>query len=299
MRPHVEIVDENDLVRHPSELVGGEGEALQRNLAYDEQDGSVSARVSFVTDWTRPAGRHAAETEWYVLSGEVKLGTEVLGPGGFWHAPSDVSVPAISARAGTEILYFRDYGDWAFLADDRAPTGDASRLDERITVVRTDDLEWLPVEEGSPMRFDLGGTPVPGLDIKMLHRDDDTGFYTRLIRAKPGWREEPLAHHPVFEEAYCLEGGFDYNFGRMYPGTYFFRPPLIRHGDFTADADAGCTWLVRCDGDLVDWYTEGASLEMKGTPTNWGPDLPHTIAPVLSLPVRSKSLDPMPDPFYQ
>ena len=74
------------------------------------------------------------------------------------------------------------------------------------------------------MRFDLGGTPVPGLFIKMLHRDEKTGFYTRLIKAKPGWGEHPLAHHPCYEEAYCLEGGFEYNWGTMWPGTYFFRP---------------------------------------------------------------------------
>ena len=61
-----------------------------------------------------------------------------------------------------------------------------------------------------------------------------TGFYTRLIKAKPGWREHPLAHHPVYEEAYCLEGDFDYNFGLMTPGQYFFRPAGVRHGDFTA-----------------------------------------------------------------
>ena len=95
-------------------------------------------------------------------------------------------------------------------------------------------------------------------------------FYTRLIKAKPGWREHPLAHHPVFEEAYCLDGEFDYNFGTMTPGQYFFRPAGVRHCDFTAGEKDGCIWLLRCDGDLVDWYTENASVEMKGDPVNWG-----------------------------
>jgi len=302
MRPHVELIDVEDLIWHPSELVEATGTAVQQNLAYDEEDGSVSARVRFETDWSRPGGVHDAETEWFVLSGEVRLthrdGTvETLGDGGYWQAPIGVWTPPIEASAGTEILLFRDYGDWRFeVRDDDRPE---VRDDQRFSVVHSAEMDWIEVEKGSPMRFDLGGTPVPGLFIKMLHRDEKTGFYTRLIKAKPGWREHPLAHHPCFEEAYCLEGGFEYNWGTMWPGTYFFRPALVRHGDFTAAEETGCTWIVRCDGDLVDWYTENAKVEMSGDPVNWGPDLPHTIAPVLVMPVRSKTIADMEDPGYQ
>lgn len=297
MRPHVELIDSDDLIWHPGEFPESTGAAVQQHLAYDEEDGSLSARVRFDSAWSRPAGVHAAETEWYVLSGEVRLGDEVLHEGGYWMAPKGVLTPAIEADAGTVILLFREYGDWSFeLADaDR----DGVRPDQVLVVVHSAEMDWIPVEIGSPMRFDLGGTPVPGLFIKMLHRDEATGFYTRLIKAQEGWREHPLAHHPVYEEAYCLEGGFDYNFGRMWPGTYFFRPALIRHGDFTAAEETGCTWLLRCDGDLVDWYTENASIEMHGTPTNWGEHLPHTLAPVLPQPVRSRSVGDMPNRSYQ
>ena len=131
----------------------------------------------------------------------------------------------------------------------------------------------------------------------MLYRDEKTGFYTRLIKAKPNWREHPLAHHPVYEEAYCLEGSFHYNFGEMWPGTYFFRPALVRHGDFTA-GDDGTVWLLRCDGDLVDWYTDNAKMEMHGDPVNWGKDYPGTLDPVPLQPVRSRSIGDMQDPYY-
>lgn len=302
MRPHVELIDEADLVWHTAEFPHGNGTARQRHLCYDEEDGSLSAKVRFDTDWSRPAGVHDADTEWFVLSGRVRLSlddgsTEALTEGGYWTTPAGVRAPAIDVDAGTEILLFREYGDWSFEpgATDRTTV----RPDQVLTVVHSAQMEWVPVEIGSPMRFDLGGTPQLGLFIKMLHRDAETGFYTRLIKTKPGWREHPLAHHPVFEEAYCLDGGFDYNFGRMWPGTYFFRPALVRHGDFTSADDDGCTWIVRCDGDLVDWYTTEASIEMHGTPTNWGPELPHTIAPVLPQPVRSRSVGDMADRRYQ
>lgn len=297
MRPHVELIDEKDLLWHTAEFTECTGEARQRHLAYDEEDGSASLKVHFDSDWSRPGGVHGAETEWFVLSGQVRLGDHVLGEGGYWQAPIGVYTPPIEVDAGTEVLLFREYGDWAF--EVRDDSLDTIRDDQELTVVHSKEMDWTTVELGSPMRFDLGGTPQPGLHIKMLHRDSKTGFYTRLIKAEPGWREHPLAHHPVYEEAYCLEGAFEYNWGTMWPGTYFFRPALVRHGDFTAGREDGCTWIVRCDGDLVDWYTENGRVEMSGDAVNWGPELPHTIAPVLVMPVRSRSIAEMDDPSYQ
>ncbi len=300
MRPHVELVDEKDLMWHQAEFEHAIGEARQKNLSYDEENGSASLEVEFTSDWFRPAGIHEAQTEWYVLSGEVKVGEEVLGENGYWCAPQDVLTPAISVKKGTKVLIFREYAGWGFtLAHDNAFDAKSA---EAFIIKRADDMEWYDVidpENGSPMDFERGGTPVPGLFIKLLYRDPKTGFYTRLIKAKPGWREHPLAHHPVYEEAYCLDGYFDYNYGQMQRGQYFFRPAGIRHGDFTAGDDTGCTWILRCDGDLVDWYTDDASVEMKGTPVNWGEGFPGSEPPVLLQPVRSRSVGEWKDPSYQ
>lgn len=299
MRPHVELIDETDLLWHPAELPCGVGEARQRHLSYDEENGAASLKVEFTSKWQRPAGRHAAQTEWYVLSGEVQIGEHHLQAGGYWCAPKGTPTPQILVTAGTEILLFREYADWQFQVDDVS----GSELDQSALVVRnTAAMEWYDVidpDNGSPMDFERGGTPVPGLFIKLLYRDPETGFYTRLIKAKAGWREHPLAHHPVYEEAYCLAGEFDYNFGSMKAGQYFFRPAGVRHGDFTAGEEDGCTWILRCDGDLVDWYTDNASVEMKGTPVNWGDDFPGSEPPEHIQPVRSRSTGQWLDPSYQ
>lgn len=298
MRPHVELVDEKDLLWHMAELPHGKGEARQRNLNYDEENGAASLLVEFQTDWQRDAGVHAAQTEWFVLEGRVKIGDQVLGEGGYWCAPRDVVTPAVSADAGTKILLFREYAAWEF-----TPAADDAVMDEdALVVVDSKAMDWYDVvdpDHGSPMDFERGGTPVPGLFIKLLWRDKENGFYTRLIKAKPGWREHPLAHHPVYEEAYCLDGDFEYNFGTMTKGQYFFRPAGIRHGDFTAGEKDGCTWILRCDGDLVDWYTDNAKVEMKGDPVNWGDDYPGTEPPVYIQPVRSRSIGPWKNPDYQ
>ena len=103
MRPHVELIDENDLLWHPAELPHGDGEARQRNLSYDEENGAASLQVEFVTDWHRVPGQHSAQTEWFVLDGSISIGERTLGKGGYWVAPRGVTTPAVSASAGTRI----------------------------------------------------------------------------------------------------------------------------------------------------------------------------------------------------
>lgn len=299
MRPHVEFIHEDDLLWHMAEFPHGQGDARQKNLCYDEEDGSASLRVDFTSDWSRVSGLHSCMTEWYVLKGEVTIGDETLGENGYWCTPKGVLAPAITVKAGTEILLFREYGDWSFTPG--TENGPDKHPDSELTIARADDMEWYDVvdpKNGSPMNFERGGTPVPGLFIKLLYRDPETGFYTRLIKAKPDWVEHPLAHHPVFEEAYQLDGEFDYNYGKLVKGSYFFRPAGIRHGDFTSGPE-GTTWILRCDGDLVDWYTENARVEMTGDPVNWGEGYPLSEPPVMIQPTRSKSSGKWEDPNYQ
>ncbi len=112
MRPHVELVDEQDLLWHVAELPHGTGEARQRNLCYDEENGAASLSVEFLSDWSRAAGEHTAQTEWFVLSGEVTIGDTVLHEGGYWCAPRGVPTPRVEAKAGTRVLLFREYADW-------------------------------------------------------------------------------------------------------------------------------------------------------------------------------------------
>ncbi len=299
MRPHVELIDEKDLLWHVAEFPHGVGSARQRNLNYCEEKGEASLSVEFTTDWSRVGGVHAAQTEWYLLSGEVQLGDQTLVTGDYWIAPMGIGVPAMQAKAGTKVLLFREFGDWGFTPGDGNTA--AAKPGRELVVMQSSKQGWYDITDplnGSPMNFEAGGTPVPGLYIKMLYKDPDTGFYTRLIKAKADWVEHPLAHHPCYEEAYCLEGSFEYNYGKMWPGTYFFRPALVRHGDFMSGPQ-GTTWLLRCDGRLIDWYTDEARVEMHGKPQNWGPGYPGTLEPVLLQPVRSRSIGPMVDPAYQ
>lgn len=87
MRPHVEVIHEDDYVWHAAELAGGEGRAVERRLSVDEEDGSSSLRVDFRTGWGRGPGIHHATTEFYVLDGSMTYGGRRLGAGGYLYLP--------------------------------------------------------------------------------------------------------------------------------------------------------------------------------------------------------------------
>ncbi len=91
MRPHVELIQETDLCWHAAELLRGQGKARQKNLSYDEENGADSTRVESDTAGHRPGGYHRADTEWYVMAGEVRVGRQ---------APLIAGIPVRSRTAG-------------------------------------------------------------------------------------------------------------------------------------------------------------------------------------------------------
>jgi hypothetical protein len=292
VRPHVELIQEADLCWHKAELTRGEGKAKQRNLSYDEEDGSASTRVIFESAWERPAGYNHCDVEWYVINGAMKIGDRLLGKGGYFRAPAGLRVPAMEVKEGTEILLFREYGDWGFSVSgkDRSDyifRGGNTGSEERgeLTIVDTARMEWMPnVYEGDTQRF---------LKLKLLYHDpapaDDgsKGFVTMLAWAPPGWSDNRMVHHPVFEEAYSLDGHLVYNFGTLDAGTYFFRPAKVKHGHFVAGEERGWAGFFRLDGTLLNWITVNEKVVIEGDAVNYDP---KTQAPVIAgIPVRSRS----------
>ncbi|HEY0940229.1 MAG TPA: DUF4437 domain-containing protein [Steroidobacter sp.] len=292
MRPHVECIQEADLVWHEAELHKGNSAARQRNLSYDEENGAASTRVVFEKAWSRPAGYHHADVEWYVMAGQIRIGDRYLGKGAYFRAPAGLCIPKLEVAAGTDLLIFREYGDWGFTTSTKnrskhVPRGGntASAEPGELTIVETHRMEWMPnAYEGDTQRF---------LKLKILYfdppspDDNNTGFVSMVAWAPPGWSDNRLVHHPVFEEAYCVDGHMDYNFGRLDRGAYFFRPAKVKHGHFIAGEERGYTGFFRMDGSLINWITVNEKVVMEGTAVNYDPE---TQGPVLAgLPVRSKS----------
>lgn len=88
-----------------------------------------------------------------------------------------------------------------------------SRLASRYVAVA--DLPWKP-------------TPTPGIDMKILLQDKDTGLLTALFRWEPG-TSLALHEHVEIEQTYVLEGSIVDDEGEVRAGDYVWRPKGNRH----------------------------------------------------------------------
>jgi anti-sigma factor ChrR (cupin superfamily) len=81
--------------------------------------------------------------------------------------------------------------------------------------VDVDGLPWKP-------------TPCPGIDMKVLMEDKDTGLLTALFRWQPG-AELSLHEHVEVEQTFVLEGSLVDGEGEVTAGNYVWRPKGNRH----------------------------------------------------------------------
>jgi anti-sigma factor ChrR (cupin superfamily) len=71
-------------------------------------------------------------------------------------------------------------------------------------------------------------TPCPGIDMKVLLEDKDTGLLTALFRWQPG-AELSLHEHVEVEQTFVLEGSLEDDEGEVTAGNYVWRPKGNRH----------------------------------------------------------------------
>ena len=81
--------------------------------------------------------------------------------------------------------------------------------------VNVDALPWKP-------------TPTPGIDMKILLQDKETGLLTALFRWAPG-TELPLHEHVEVEQTYVLSGSIVDDEGEVTAGNYVWRPKGNQH----------------------------------------------------------------------
>jgi anti-sigma factor ChrR (cupin superfamily) len=91
---------------------------------------------------------------------------------------------------------------------------------------------------------DVAGLPwvptrFPGVDLKVLMEDKETGLLTALTRFAPG-AKLPDHEHVEIEQSYVLEGSLADDEGVATAGNYVWRPAGSRH---TAHSRDGCVVL--------------------------------------------------------
>ncbi len=93
--------------------------------------------------------------------------------------------------------------------------------------IRTDEIPWEPMEE------------APGVEMKVLLRDSESGLFTALFRIEPGGVVPDHIHQAV-EQTYVLEGTFADQEGVAKEGDFIWRPAGNRHEAYSPD---GCLIL--------------------------------------------------------
>ena len=81
--------------------------------------------------------------------------------------------------------------------------------------VEVESLPWKP-------------TPCPGIDMKILLEDPESGLLTALFRWQPG-AELALHEHVEIEQTFVLEGSLVDDEGEVHAGNYVWRPKGNRH----------------------------------------------------------------------
>ena len=81
--------------------------------------------------------------------------------------------------------------------------------------VDCDALPWIP-------------TPFPGVSVKVLVQDPDTGLQTALTRMEPG-AVLPDHEHVGLEQSWVIEGSLVDHEGEVKAGQFVWRPAGSRH----------------------------------------------------------------------
>jgi hypothetical protein len=228
-RPHIEFIQSLDI--DPVAIAEGPfAGAHTRLLSADDDHGDHTALVSIRAGWSGALGGADRPVEIFALAGELALDGMPLGAGSYSYVVPCRRARPLEARTDAHLLVMVERVS-------------SARSEDRAEVVDTGTLRWADRS--------IAAVP-PGLVIKRLRDDPDTGDRTWLAALAPGWTEERAEIHPTVEEAFLIRGdGLLGQRGEMSSGCYFWRPPMVLHGPMTTRG-----------GQLVFFRTKGGTISV-------------------------------------
>jgi hypothetical protein len=260
-RPQIEFIQSQCLPWTPGARFGLGGGVEVKTLSEDAQSGAASLLVRYPAGWSFPAGSRAADEEFLILDGELKIGEASLGRFNYAHWPAGYRAAARASENGAVALTF-------FSGDPRPPAPpafDPGRLVERL------DAFSVTYTGNFHPEF------PPGAGRKVLFTDPATQETSWILGTLPmRWAERSEEHDHV-EEMYLLSGESHGDRGVMRPGAYFWRPGHIAHGPYGT-----------LSGNLYFFRTKGGPLVTRyvdpETPFRWFPPyrpaLPSALAAI-------------------
>jgi hypothetical protein len=207
-RPHIEFIRTEDVALTDGAVPFAGGR--ERRLSEDNETGAYTSLIALPRGWESDLGQGQRPIELFGLRGEMRIGSDRFGAGCYVYLESGLPRAVLAAEEDALVL--------AMVEDERAagPSGIWQVLD-------TEQMDY------SSSGFD--GQIPPGLVIKMLRVDPETGDWTWVAASAPN-RITPIAEiHSTVEEAFLIRGDCLLGeHGEMGPGCYFWRPGMIEHG---------------------------------------------------------------------
>ncbi|MEJ2085869.1 MAG: DUF4437 domain-containing protein [Acidobacteriota bacterium] len=243
-RPHIEPLVDTDVPQKSLSLPGWKRGIEYRTLSIDPVNGSCTQIVEIGAGFKQPAGYSNSEWELFILDGSLTIGGKSYGKDHYFFVPAGYRLGNISTREGCRAIWFFNdhYPDWV--------AGSAHR-DRRVerkaftSINANDEVRWV-VPSFFPQT-------EPGIFIKILHMEEQTGAFTGLYVMAAGFWQDNISYHDCMEESYHIWGeSWMMQFGYLPTGGYFYRPPYINHGPF--QCQYGTYAIFRTDSWLVNHF---------------------------------------------
>lgn len=93
-----------------------------------------------------------------------------------------------------------------------------------------------------------GDLEMPGVSMKVLHKDEATGAMAVLTRIEAGASITAHSHSKADETVFVVEGEFVEDGETYGPGSFFFGRAGTRHGPHSSST--GCTVLTHFSAEL-------------------------------------------------
>ena len=241
-RGHQELIHSADVEPIPLGDVasGWPDGATIRVLSRNPETGALSGILRVPRGYQRPAGHLAADTEYLVLSGWIRIGDELRTWGWYEWGPAGSGFDAWDVLDDAELLFMPRTAAPDFTADE-APNGREGRIS-----IDSEQLEW-------------GGSTTKNRPayarFKLLRQVEETGERSGLLTGPAGSEHPKIEFHDCVEEMYKVVGDtWLANSGTMEAGSYFWRPPYLTHGPFRS-ATGGISWLYT-DKTLINFFVD-------------------------------------------
>ncbi len=237
--------------------------------------GASSLLVCGESYWCcRDGGHLSSDLEIFLLQGDLRLGENQLRRGSYAFLPKGLVLDTAESNDGFTALWM-SAGACDLSSDPELAA--ACRSERRVGPVNVNTVEWQPTP-------DYPGRPreeaMPGLHVRILRTDPDTGAYTLMTHHESGWSDPRLEAHETWEELVLLQG--DYLMGEtgmLTSGSYIFRPGEKPHGPQATRG--GAVWFCRGEREidfqftLPDWAPSRCEEYLArpapdSTPALWG-----------------------------